>query len=121
MVILIIDDDVDASDLLKAFMEQNGYRVIQSYSAQDGLKELALKRPDAVFLDILLPDANGLDLLKEIKTKDRVTPIVMVTGFKDAENVVRAFREGAFDCLLKPYNYDYLKNDILGKIVPKHR
>src|SRR5262245_14475429 len=121
MVILIVDDDVDASELLKTFMEQNGMKAIQAYTAQDGLKEFSVKRPDAVFLDIMLPDANGLDILKEIKSKDKDTPIIMVTGFKDAENVVRAFREGAFDCLLKPYNYDYLKNDILAKIKPKSR
>jgi DNA-binding response OmpR family regulator len=119
MNILIIDDDIDASELLKTFMEQNSHKVLQAYTAKDGLRELLSKKPDAVFLDILLPDASGLDLLKEIKTKDRQTPIIMVTGFKDAENVVRAFREGAFDCLLKPYNYDYLKTDILGKISPK--
>ena len=120
-MILIIDDDTDASDVLKTFMEQNGYKVTQAFTAQDGLRELSSKKPDAVFLDILLPDANGLDLLKQIKTKDKATPVIMVTGFKDAENVVRAFREGAFDCLLKPYNYDYLKNDILAKINPKGR
>ena len=121
MVILIVDDDVDASELLKTFMEQNGMKVLQAYTAEDGIKEFTQKKPDAVFLDIMLPDANGLDILKDLKSKDKETPIVMVTGFKDAENVVRAFREGAFDCLLKPYNYDYLKNDILGKIIPKVR
>jgi len=116
MNILIIDDDLDASELLKTFVEQSGHKVTQAYTAADGMKELVSVKPDAVFLDILLPDASGLDLLKDIKMKDKVTPIIMVTGFKDAENVVRAFREGAFDCLLKPYNYDYLNNDILGKI-----
>ena len=119
MVILIIDDDTDASALLKTFMEQSGFSVIQAYTAQDGVREFETKRPDAVFLDILLPDANGLDVLKKLKAGDKITPIVMVTGFKDAENVVQAFRQGAFDCLLKPYNYDYLKNDILAKITPR--
>lgn len=119
MIILIVDDDADSSELLKTFIEQSGHQVIQAFTAADGLKELASKKPDAVFLDIVLPDANGLDILKQIKARDKETPIVMVTGFKDADNVVRAFRQGAFDCLLKPYNYDYLKTDILGKIIPK--
>ena len=121
MNILIIDDDVDAADLLKTFIERNGHKVAQAFTAADGLKELSSKRPDAIFLDIMLPDANGLDVLKQIRARDKETPIIMVTGFKDADNVVRAFREGAFDCLLKPYNYDYLKTDILGKIIPKQR
>ncbi|OGR89008.1 MAG: hypothetical protein A3A86_02845 [Elusimicrobia bacterium RIFCSPLOWO2_01_FULL_60_11] len=121
MNLLIIDDDIEASDLLRTFIEQNGHKVLQAYTAADGLKELASKKPDAVFLDIMLPDANGLDLLKQIKSRDKETPIIMVTGFKDADNVVRAFRQGAFDCLLKPYNYDYLMTDILGKITPKQR
>lgn len=121
MIALIIDDDVDASELLKTFIEQSGHEVLQAFTAADGLKQLASKKPDALFLDIMLPDANGLDLLKQIKAWDKETPIVMVTSFKDADSVVRAFRLGAFDCLLKPYNLDYLKTDILGKIIPKQR
>ena len=116
MQLLIVDDDMEAAELLGTFLRQNGHQTTIKYTAEDGIKAIAEKRPDAVFLDIMLPDRNGIEVLKSIKSTDPEMPVIMVTGFKDAENVVNAFREGSLDCLLKPFNYDYLKNDILPKI-----
>ena|SRR3989344_3343104 len=116
MEFLIVDDDAEAADLLGIFLRKNGHQTTIKYTAKEGLKAISENRPDAVFLDIMLPDQNGIDVLKAIKSSDPEMPVIMVTGFKDAENVVNAFREGSLDCLLKPFNYDYLKNDILPKI-----
>ena len=121
MLILVIDDDTDVTDSLEIFFKQNGHEVLKAYTAKDGLKLFTLHLPDVVFLDIMLPDTNGITLLKEIKTISSETPVVMITGYKDAEKVIGAFREGAFDCLLKPFNLDYLKNDILPKIPLRKR
>jgi len=116
MLFAVVDDDIEAADLLATFLEQNGHQVVKAFNGEDARKIFSSQNPDGVFLDIVLPDANGIDLLKEFKKSKNQIPIVMVTGFKDAENVVNAFREGAFDCLLKPFNYEYIKNDILPKI-----
>ncbi|OGR82658.1 MAG: hypothetical protein A2902_07510 [Elusimicrobia bacterium RIFCSPLOWO2_01_FULL_64_13] len=121
MRFLIIDDDVDSADVLETFLTQNGHEAVKALSAGDGMEAFRSGNFDAVFLDIVLPDRNGIDLLKEIKKTSQDTPVVMVTGFKDAENVVNAFREGAFDCLLKPFNYEYLKSDIIGRIPLKKK
>lgn len=121
MNILIIDDEPDTVEPLTAFLTQNGHQVSKSYTAQEGLKTFTLELPDAVFLDIILPDKNGIELLKEIKIISRETPVIMITGYKDAEKVIHAFREGAFDCLLKPFNLEYLKNDILPRIPLRNR
>lgn len=118
---LIIDDDPNVVELLESFFKQNGHEVLKSHSAEEGLKLFTIEEPDVIFLDIMLPDKNGIELLKEIKSMDRNMPVVMITGFKDAEKVVYAFREGAFDCLLKPINFDYLKNDILTRIPVRKR
>ena len=118
--LLIIDDDTDTAELLADFLEQSGHRAVKCYTAAEGMQKLTVQF-DAVFLDIILPDKNGIALLKDIKKADSQMPVIMVTGFKDAENVVSAFREGAFDCLLKPFNYDYLKNDILPKLPLRKR
>lgn len=121
MLALIVDDDVETNELLEAFLRQNDHQVIKAFTAEEGLKNFTIEQPDIVFLDIMLPDKNGIEILKEIKLIDRETPVVMITGFKDAEKVVSAFREGAFDCLLKPFNYDYLKNDILTRVPLRKR
>ncbi len=116
MLALIIDDDIEVMELLSSFLEQNGLDVVKSFTAEDGMKKFQTHHPEVTFLDIMLPDKSGLNLLKEMKKCNKNAPVIMVTGFKDAENVVTAFREGAFDCLLKPFNYEYLKNDILTRL-----
>ena len=116
MLLLVVDDDMEAVEYLSTFLVQNGHQVIKTYTGEEGLKMVSARKPDAVFLDIMLPDRNGIGVLKKIKSMDPEMPVIMITGFKDAENVVNAFREGSLDCLLKPYNYDYLKNEILPKI-----
>lgn len=121
MIALIVDDEVGDVEVLETFLKQNGHEILRSYTAQEGLKLFTVHQPDVVFLDIMLPDKNGISLLKEMKTIDKEIPVVMITGFRDAEKVVGAFREGAFDCLLKPFNYDYLKNEILPRIPLKKR
>ena len=116
MLLLVVDDDLEGAELLSSFLEDQGHNAIKAYTAQECLELFASKKPEAVFLDIMLPDKNGIEVLKKIKKMNGEIPVIMVTGFKDAENIVSAFREGAFDCLLKPYNYEYLKSDILPRI-----
>ncbi|MGA2090585.1 MAG: response regulator [Endomicrobiales bacterium] len=121
MRILVIDDDPDVLDFLKTFFTSLNHEVVTHNNAQDGLKALVSIVPDLVLLDIMLPQKNGLELLKEIKELDSKVPVAMITAYKDAERVIEAFRLGAMDCLLKPFNLDYIKNTVLPnvKIRPK--
>jgi len=110
MKILVIDDDLEIHEMLGVFFQSLGHEQIQSITAQDGLKQVVISEPDAVFLDIRLPDKDGIEVLKEIKQINKNIPVVMITGYKEAEKVIEAFRYGAMDCLLKPFNFDYMKN-----------
>lgn len=116
MKILVVDDDEEVLNTLKTFLESEGHEVSTSVTAQEGKRLAIVERPDLLFLDIRLPDQDGNEILKELKEADKDLVIIMITGYKDAEKVVSAFRLGAFDCLLKPFNYDYLRNNILARI-----
>jgi DNA-binding NtrC family response regulator len=110
MKILIIDDDLEICDMLKTFFESLGHEAKTVSIGSDALKQVVMIEPDVVFLDIRLPDKDGIDLLKEIKEVNKMLPVVVMTGYKEAEKVIDAFRFGALDCLLKPFNFDYIKN-----------
>jgi two-component system chemotaxis response regulator CheY len=116
MRILIIDDDPDVLEFLKSLFANLGHETVQAGNAKDGVKAYVVNQPDFVLLDIMLPDKDGLTTLKEIKEIDREAQVAMITAFKDAERVIDAFRFGALDCLLKPFNIDYIVNSVLPKV-----
>jgi len=116
MKVLVIDDDQDVLEFLRAFFINLGHTVVLKDNGKDGLKEIVLNPPDLVLLDIMMPDKDGLSLLKEIKEVDREVSVAMITAYKDAERVIEAFRLGALDCLLKPFNIDYIINTVLPKV-----
>jgi two-component system, NtrC family, response regulator AtoC len=121
MKILVIDDDDEILNTLSTFFTNEGHEVKTTSSGQDGKRLAIVDRPDLVLLDIRLPDQDGIEILKELKQADKDLVIVMITGYKDAEKVVSAFRLGAFDCLLKPFNYEYLRNNILARVPRRMR
>lgn len=110
MKILIVDDEQETLDMLEIFLQSLEHTVIKASTAKEGIRQLALSEPDTVFLDIHLPDMDGLEVLKEMRKINNNIQIVMITGYKDAEKVIEVFRYGALDCLLKPFNFDYIKN-----------
>ena len=116
MKILVIDDDEQILELLAVFFDMKNHSFQGAVTAEDGISAIEVDRPDVVFLDIGLPDEDGLVTLQKIKKIDDAIPVVMVTAYKGADKVVEAFRLGAMDCLLKPINFDYLENKILAKI-----
>ena len=121
MKIIVIDDDTEILDLLNTFLTSLGHQVTTTTNSVDGLKIIAKEIYDLVFLDIKLPERNGIEVLKEIKQIDKELPVVMITGYKEAEKVIEAFRNGAMDCLLKPFNFDYIKNNVLPQVVERKK
>lgn len=120
MKILIVDDDQEILEMLVMFFKSLNHQTISAPSAAECMKQIVVLDPDLVFLDIRLPDKDGIEVLKEIKQINKNMPVVMITGYKEAEKVIEAFRYGALDCLLKPFNFDYIKN-LLPQIRVKTR
>lgn len=107
--ILIVDDDEDVLDVLYVFLEQQGIEQIVSFRSGKGVEQAVQDmKPDIVFLDIMLPDIDGVTLLKKLMSLHSAR-YYMLTAYRDAEKVLEAIKIGAKDVLLKPINFDYLK------------
>jgi len=104
--ILIVDDDEALCRSIQIIMQTKGHTVRYACSAVTGWKLIKEKSPDLIFLDLVLPDADGLDVLEELVQKYSGLPIVVVSGRQDMEATITAMRHGAYDYLRKPFNAD---------------
>ena len=101
--ILVIDDELFAREYFQKILDPAEYKVSPATSGAEGKRLLAASTFDLVILDIRLPDDNGIEILKEIKNLNRLTPVIIITAYGTVENAVQAMKLGAFDFLMKPF------------------
>lgn len=102
-IILVIDDEVQIRRLLRISLESHGYKVEEASTGKDGLVQVAMVRPDIIVLDLSLPDADGLEILKELRSWNK-TP-VLILSVKDSEkDKIQLLDAGADDYLTKPFS-----------------
>jgi two-component system KDP operon response regulator KdpE len=100
--LLVIDDEVQIRRLLRLTLESAGYRVREAETGALGLNEAAVVRPDAIILDLSLPDMNGLDVLRRLREWTQ-TPVLILSVQGEEAGKVAALDAGADDYLTKPF------------------
>lgn len=107
---LIVEDEPEANHLLSMLIQLRGYRTDSAYTGGEALEKVRDVSPDIVFLDLMLPDINGYEVCRTLKTKKTTSliPVVMVTARVAAENRLQSFRVGADDYIPKPYTPDQI-------------
>lgn len=100
--LLIIDDEVQIRRLLEITLTANGYKIVKAGDGKEGLIAAANYQPSCIILDLGLPDADGLVILKELRTWYQ-KPIIILTVRNAEEDVVNALDNGANDYLTKPF------------------
>jgi putative two-component system response regulator len=103
--ILIVDDDPDVANVLRALLEADGHHVDRACDGVEGLEYLARRLPDLIFLDIDMPRMNGFELCRRIKSdpRTRLLPVIMLTGRSESEARIHAWGLDADDFLTKPF------------------
>jgi two-component system KDP operon response regulator KdpE len=101
--ILIVDDEPQIQRFLRAGLPPHGYDCIEAVTAADALKLFAKERPDAVILDLGLPDQDGFAVLQHIRAGS-LTPVVVLSARSDVEGKVKALEMGADDYVTKPFD-----------------
>lgn len=104
--VLIVDDDDALCRSLEIQLESQGHETRSAGSSTEGMAILGQWRPDIVLLDLKLPDANGIDVLRELRKKRPDVPVVMITGQQDMEATIEAMQVGALDYVRKPFEID---------------
>jgi two-component system, NtrC family, nitrogen regulation response regulator NtrX len=104
--VLIVDDEEGIRESLKGIFEDEGYEAITSASAEDALTALKEKTPDLIYMDVWLPEMDGLEALARINEMEKEIPVVVISGHGNIEVAVKATRLGAYDFLEKPLSLD---------------
>ncbi|MGH2832621.1 MAG: response regulator transcription factor [Solirubrobacteraceae bacterium] len=103
MRLLIVDDDPAILEALELLLSLNGFEVTIAADGRECIRMLALDRPDAVILDVLMPGLDGLEVCRRIRAGGDRTPVLMLTARAEVSERVAGLEAGADDYLLKPF------------------
>jgi DNA-binding response OmpR family regulator len=112
----VIDDDSDTREMHRKVLVQEGFEVVVAHDALSGLRATYQSHPDAIILDVMMPDMDGFEVCRRIREMTDV-PILLVTGKATAsDDIVRGFSVGADDYLVKPFSPSELISRLLARL-----
>jgi two-component system response regulator AtoC len=103
--ILVVDDEIGVRESLR-FALKDKYKVILADSGKECIAQLEKEIPDLIILDIILPDIDGITLLKEIRKRFHEIPVIMLTAISQVKTAVEAMKSGALDYITKPFDVE---------------
>jgi len=113
--ILVVDDDRIIRERLKKLLDLEGYQTFIAEDGQKGLDIFKKEKPDIVLLDIKMPGMDGIEVLKRIKKGGKKlsrTEVIIITGHGEVKTAIEALKEGAFEYIQKPVEFDELEIQI---------
>ncbi len=118
--VLVVDDEIDFLETIVKRLEKKGLHTVGVTSGEDALIKIQEKYYDVILLDIKMPGGmDGLDALKEIKSKQPLAEVILLTGHGTVESSVEGMRLGAFDYVLKPAKFEELCEKIAQAYMKK--
>ncbi len=107
--VMVVDDEENIREVLSSYLTGLGYQVVTAKDGQDALNKFQKDQFDLIISDLLMPNIDGLDLLKQIREKDRDVIFLMITGYPSIETAVEAIKKGAYDYITKPFHMEDVK------------
>jgi putative two-component system response regulator len=110
--IIYVDDDTALLESVSELLGEDGFTVFPFTNGYDALDKLQREAVDVVLTDIKMPKITGIELLEKIRAFDTETPVILTTGYADLSVAISAIKKGAFEFLLKPFDFSYLVHAI---------
>ena len=108
MKVLVVEDEVKVSNFIMRGLEEEGYTVEAAEDGKKGLELIRSKAYDIVLLDLMIPELDGLEVLKEMRRDEIETPVLIITAKSTKEDVIKGLDTGSDDYLTKPFSFDEL-------------
>ncbi len=120
--VLLVDDEVSFVESFGERLELRDFEVSKAFSGQEALKVLdEIKNIEVVILDVKMPGMDGIETLAEIKSKNPLVEVMMLSGHADVESAIEGMKQGAFDYLLKPVDMDQIITKVNEAATKKRR
>ena len=113
--ILVTDDELGVRESFRMVLK-NSYEILTADCGKECLKIIKEEAPQLVFLDVRLPDMNGIDVLKEIREVNLHLPVIVITGVGTHKTAIEALKLGAVDFIAKPINFYYVRDTIVKNL-----
>lgn len=107
-IVLVVEDERDMAFALERRLGRDGYAVIVARDGEEALRTVRERQPDAIVLDVMLPELNGFQVLRTLRTEGIETPVLMLTARSAEADKLLGFRSGADDYLTKPFSIQEL-------------
>lgn len=107
-IILVVDDREDDRSVIKALLEEKGFKVVDVESGEECINQVKLRRYQVILLDIRLPGISGVETLKQVKEIRPDVGVIMISAYDEKSLIEESLRRGSFTCLQKPLNIDNL-------------
>ena len=104
--ILIVDDDEQIRQLLVDYFQRLGYEVTSAANGTEALGKLSQNDIDCIISDLIMPDMDGLELLKQVRAQNLKIPFLIITGYPTIETAIEVIKHGAYDYIAKPVQLD---------------
>ncbi|NHM33792.1 response regulator transcription factor [Neobacillus terrae] len=114
--ILVIEDEVQIARVLKVELEYEGYQVTVEHNGKAGLETALNSQIDLILLDVMLPELNGIEVLRRLRREDKVTPVILLTARNTTFDKVAGLDHGANDYVTKPFEIEELLARIRASI-----
>ncbi len=101
--ILVVDDEAKLRDLLRLYLERDGYRVVEAGNGREALYVARYEKPDLILLDLMMPELNGADFMRTFR-REAQTPVIMLTAKIEESDEVLGLELGADDYITKPFS-----------------
>ena len=118
-LVLIVDDDYDLSDGIRAVLENQGHKVLQARDGQQGQQLIYQQRPDLVILDMMMPRKGGYPVLEHFRDKKDAPPIIMITANEGSRHKAYAEYLGVVDYIRKPFAMERLMEVVNRTLKPE--
>ena len=107
--IMVVDDEENIREVLSNYLETLGYEIQTASDGKDALEKFEAGAFDLIISDLLMPNIDGLELLRKVREKDRDVVFLMITGYPSIETAVEAIKKGAYDYITKPFHMEDVK------------